>query len=88
MVLRLNWPSDALEQRLRLRQTYFTMNYPKSYIHSFQDAFGGEVYIDNVLCYKNRVQLANPFPLKPLPAGHLEIYEIELEDSVDFQPPQ
>jgi len=40
------------------------------------------VWVDDILCYKNRVQMANPFPVIPRPNASSE--GIEPKDLQDF----
>ena len=59
----------------------------KGVIKDLQNAFGGEVWVDGVLCYKDHEKVANPFPLKPLPGGFAaEKGGVREEDLDDFVP--
>lgn len=46
----------------------------------------GKVIVDGTVCYDHRFQMANPFPLKPLPPGMAEIPGISPQDLEEFVP--
>jgi len=73
---------EQLGQRGWMRRWASSMKALKSLVHELQDAFGGELEVDDILCYKNRVQTANPFPVIPRPSASSE--GIEPEDIQDF----
>jgi len=54
--------------RLEEKIEWFRVNVPKepaAIAKKLHDAFGGEIWIDGVLCYKNEVEIENVFKLSP-----------------------
>lgn len=52
-------------------------------IKDLHEAWGGELWVDDRLAYKNGMRLACPFPLRSLRKGAREIEGVEPENVED-----